>query len=281
MANPITRAISPLAAAVDDVSDVTDTVESIYTPYSPYVQNYAVRDPNMRDAVRLAALGLTPADLAPQPSPFSRVPSSVNKDKLKALEASVLAKLKLLPKDILPVNLNNTGNGTPVPVKETVEQNLGNHLKQSMPITNADKSEEYIKKMYAKQAKLNRELSAFSNAQNDQVPVQGTDTSKNPIGNSVKKKTNQKKELPQNLLPVDLGEYVEDTSSTVDKQPVMTSKQIGDYYAKQGAKKSVDNPKTALSEAQRDYYRYLTGYQRMAPNQAILSMGLDPNKYYY
>lgn len=41
------------------------------------------------------------------------------------------------------------------------------------------------------------------------------------------------------------------------------------------------NAKTALSEAQRDYYRYLTGYQRMSPNQAILSMGLDPNKYYY
>ena len=41
------------------------------------------------------------------------------------------------------------------------------------------------------------------------------------------------------------------------------------------------NGKTALSEAQSDYYRYLTGYKRMAPDQAISSMGLDPNKYHY
>lgn len=127
----------------------------------------------------------------------------------------------------------------------------------------------------------------------------GTDTPKNTIGNSVTKKINQKKELPQNLLPVNLGEYNEDTSSAANKQPVLTPEQIayekaknatnslessaiiGDYYTNHGAKKSVDNPKTALTEPQRDYYRYLTGYQRMAPNQAILSMGLDPNKYYY
>lgn len=44
---------------------------------------------------------------------------------------------------------------------------------------------------------------------------------------------------------------------------------------------SADNPKTALNESQSDYYRYLTGYKRMNPNQAISSMGLDPNKYYY
>lgn len=75
-------------------------------------------------------------------------------------------------------------------------------------------------------------------------------------------------------------------SAKVDVKPetnqsVLTPEQIENYYATQGAKKSVPNPKTALTEPQRDYYRYLTGYHRMDPNQAILSMGLDPNKYYY
>lgn len=115
----------------------------------------------------------------------------------------------------------------------------------------------------------------------------GTDTSKNPLGNSVKKIVNQ-----------DSNKGAGSTNVGTDSNIVLTPEQIayekaknatntersaiiGDYYANHGAKKSVPNPKTALSEPQRDYYRYLTGYQRMAPNQAILSMGLDPNKYYY
>lgn len=101
----------------------------------------------------------------------------------------------------------------------------------------------------------------------------GMDTSKNPLGDSVKKEVNQNAKKDTGSAKVDVN------PETI--QPVLTPEEIGNYYATYGAKKSVPNPKTALNESQSDYYRYLTGYRRMDPNQAILSMGLDPNKYYY
>lgn len=101
----------------------------------------------------------------------------------------------------------------------------------------------------------------------------GMDTSKNPLGDSVKKEVNQNAKKDTGSARVDVN------PETI--QPVLTPEEIGNYYATYGAKKSVSNPKTALNESQSDYYRYLTGYRRMDPNQAILSMGLDPNKYYY
>ena len=101
----------------------------------------------------------------------------------------------------------------------------------------------------------------------------GMDTSKNPLGDSVKKEINQNAKKDTGSAKVDVN------PETI--KPVLTPEEIGNYYATHGAKKSVPNPKTALNESQSDYYRYLTGYRRMDPNQAILSMGLDPNKYYY
>lgn len=104
----------------------------------------------------------------------------------------------------------------------------------------------------------------------------GTDNNtgtKNPLGDSVKKAVNQNAKKDTGSAKVDVN------PETI--QPVLTPEEIGNYYATQGAKKSVPNPKTALTEPQRDYYRYLTGYKRMAPDQAISYMGLDPNKYYY
>lgn len=129
---------------------------------------------------------------------------------------------------------------------------------------------------------LNRQFSAFNSSQDTQEQGEsvnldrGTDTStstKNPIKDSIKKTVNQNAKKDTGSAKVDVN------PETI--QPVLTPEEIGNYYATQGAKKSVPNPKTALNESQSDYYRYLTGYKRMNPNQAISSMGLDPNKYYY
>lgn len=122
----------------------------------------------------------------------------------------------------------------------------------------------------------------------------GTDTNtgtKNPLRDSVKKEVNQnaKKDTgsakvdvnPETIQPVLTSEQIAYEKAKNATNSLESSAIIGDYYATQGAKKSIPDPKTALTEPQRDYYRYLTGYQRMDPNQAILSMGLDPNKYYY
>lgn len=113
----------------------------------------------------------------------------------------------------------------------------------------------------------------------------------NVLGDSVKKAVNQNANKdtgsakvdvkPETIQPVLTPEQIAYEKAKNATNSLESSAIIGDYYATQGAKKSVPNPKTALTEPQRDYYRYLTGYQRMAPNQAILSMGLDPNKYYY
>ena len=109
---------------------------------------------------------------------------------------------------------------------------------------------------------------------NPMLPHTAIDTgTKNPLGDSVKKAVNQNAKKDTGSTKVDVN------PETI--QPVLTPEEIGNYYATQGAKKSVPNPKIPLSEPQRDYYRYLTGYQRMDPNQAISSMGLDPNKYHY
>lgn len=157
--------------------------------------------------------------------------------------------------DTLKLSDNSTGSGdievfdtpdnyTPITPNNSMLPHtaidMKNHFKQSMPITDTNT---------------------------------GMDTSKNPLGDSVKKEVNQNAKKDTGSAKVDVN------PETI--QPVLTPEEIGNYYATYGAKKSVPNPKTALNESQSDYYRYLTGYRRMAPNQAILSMGLDPNKYYY
>lgn len=121
-------------------------------------------------------------------------------------------------------------------------------------------------------------------------PITGTNTgmntSKNPLGDSVKKEINQNAKK-------DTGSARVDTKYTP-----YTPVEIPGFNAAEHIKNnpefampkqefsnntgSTSQPtKTALNESQSDYYRYLTGYRRMDPNQAILSMGLDPNKYYY
>lgn len=351
MAHSIFRTISPFEAVVDGVSAAVDAVENFYTPYSPYRRHYTVSDPNMRDAIRLAALGLTPADLAPQPSPFTnsvrKIKNSQKKNPQKKnpqnMDSINLAKNTYTPgdptsfiknsyakylkstnkPDMLKLSDNSTGSGgigvfdtpdnyTPITPNNSMLPhtaiNMRNHFKQFMPITDTAKSEEYVKKMYAKQNELNRQLGAFNSPQDTQeqgdqdvpqnlLPVNldyGTDTNtgtKNPIGKSVKKEVNQiaKKDTgsakvdvkPETIQPVLTSEQIAYEKAKNATNSLESSAIIGDYYATQGAKKSVPNPKIALTEPQRDYYRYLTGYRRMDPNQAILSMGLDPNKYYY
>ena len=112
----------------------------------------------------------------------------------------------------------------------------------------------------------------------------GMDTSKNPLGDSVKKEVNQNAK--------------KDTGRVDTKYTPYTPVEIPGFNAAEHIKNnpefaipkqefsnntgSTSQPtKTPLTESQSDYYRYLTGYRRMDPNQAILSMGLDPNKYYY
>jgi hypothetical protein len=121
----------------------------------------------------------------------------------------------------------------------------------------------------------------------------------NPIGNSVKEKVNQdsnkgvgttnvgtntntvKTPKTAEQIAYDRARLAADIAADTERSAI-----IQDYYNKYGINKQVPKApntpqvtKTALSEPQRDYYRYLTGYHRMSPNQAILSMGLDPTKY--
>lgn len=130
-------------------------------------------------------------------------------------------------------------------------------------------------------------------------PVTGTNKgTSNVLGEAVKKKVNQDTKKNANngnkgklnnsatgkvatgyapYTPVEIPvfsaeEYIKNNPEfAMPKQTFSTNTDIA----------NTTTAKTALSEPQRDYYRYLTGYQRMSPNQAILSMGLDPNKYYY
>jgi hypothetical protein len=121
----------------------------------------------------------------------------------------------------------------------------------------------------------------------------------NPIGNSVKEKVNRdsnkgvgttnvgtntntvKTPKTAEQIAYDRARLAADIAADTERSAI-----IQDYYNKYGINKQVPKApntpqvtKTALSEPQRDYYRYLTGYHRMSPNQAILSMGLDPTKY--
>lgn len=115
----------------------------------------------------------------------------------------------------------------------------------------------------------------------------------NPIGNSVKEKVNQDSNkgagttnVGTNTNTVKTAEQIAYDRARNAANTLESSAIIQDYYNKHGINKQVSQTpntpqvtKTALSEPQRDYYRYLTGYHRMSPNQAILSMGLDPTKY--
>lgn len=123
----------------------------------------------------------------------------------------------------------------------------------------------------------------------------GADATSNKIGDSVKKKVNPyaKKKVSTKSVSYNnsgaqyggagLAQRIEQQNTVNNSIATATpsTSPSAMYYENFGAKKSVPNPKIALTEPQRDYYRYLTGYQRMDPNQAIASMGLDPNKYYY
>lgn len=127
------------------------------------------------------------------------------------------------------------------------------------------------------------------------VVLAGADAISNKIGDSVKKKVNPsaKKKVSTKSVSYNnsgaqyggagLAQRIEQQNTVNNSIATATpsTSPSAMYYENFGAKKSVPNPKIALTEPQRDYYRYLTGYQRMDPNQAIASMGLDPNKYYY
>lgn len=145
----------------------------------------------------------------------------------------------------------------------------------------------FIKNSYAKYLKSTNKpdtlkLSDNSTGSGD-IGVFDT-PSKNPLGDSVNKEVNQNAK--------------KDTGRVDTKYTPYTPVEIPGFNAAEHIKNnpefampkqefsnntgSTSQPtKTPLTESQSDYYRYLTGYRRMDPNQAILSMGLDPNKYYY
>jgi hypothetical protein len=124
------------------------------------------------------------------------------------------------------------------------------------------------------------------------------DTISNKIGDSVKKKVNTsaKKKAPTKSVSYNNpgGQYANaglvqhtDYQNTVNNSIATATPSTSPsamYYENFGAKKSGGQPsvqKLALSDAQRDYFNYLTGYQRMSPNAALASMGLDPSKIAY
>lgn len=130
------------------------------------------------------------------------------------------------------------------------------------------------------------------------VVLAGANAISNKIGDSVKKKVNPpvKKKVPTKSVSYNnpAGQYANaglaqriEQQNTVNNSiatatPSTTPSAM--YYENFGAKKSGGQPsvqKTALSDAQRDYFNYLTGYQRMDPKLAIASMGLDPSKVAY
>lgn len=130
------------------------------------------------------------------------------------------------------------------------------------------------------------------------VVLAGAQATSNKIGDSVKKKVNPpaKKKVPTKSVSYNntgaqyanagLAQRIEQQNTVNNSIATATpsTSPSAMYYENFGAKKSGGQPsvqKTALSDAQRDYFNYLTGYQRMAPNQAILSMGLDPSKVTY
>lgn len=130
------------------------------------------------------------------------------------------------------------------------------------------------------------------------VALAGADAISNKIGDSVKKKVNTsaKKKVPTKSVSYNNpgGQYANaglvqhtDYQNTVNNSIATATPSTSPsamYYENFGAKKSGGQPsvqKLALSDAQRDYFNYLTGYQRMSPNAALASMGLDPSKVTY
>lgn len=130
------------------------------------------------------------------------------------------------------------------------------------------------------------------------VVLAGAQATSNKIGDSVKKKVTPpaKKKAPTKSVSYNntgaqyanagLAQRIEQQNTVNNSIATATpsTSPSAMYYENFGAKKSGGQPsvqKTALSDAQRDYFNYLTGYQRMAPNQAILSMGLDPSNVIY
>lgn len=130
------------------------------------------------------------------------------------------------------------------------------------------------------------------------VVLAGADAIPNKIGDSVKKKVNPpaKKKVPTKSVSYNnpggqyagagLAQRIEQqntvNNSIATATPSTTPSAM--YYENFGAKKSGGQPsvqKIALSDAQRDYFNYLTGYQRMSPKAAVASMGLDPSKVIY
>lgn len=126
---------------------------------------------------------------------------------------------------------------------------------------------------------------------NSMLPHTAIDTG-NVLGASVKKKVNQdtKKNANNNnsatgkvateytpYTPVEIPGF--SAEETIKNNPEFAMPK--QTFSNNTDIANTTNAKTALNESQSDYYRYLTGYKRMNPNQAISSMGLDPNKYYY
>lgn len=130
------------------------------------------------------------------------------------------------------------------------------------------------------------------------VVLAGADAIPNKIGDSVKKKVSPsaKKKVPTKSVSYNNpgGQYANaglaqriEQQNTVNNSIATATPSTSPsamYYENFGAKKSGGQPsvqKLALSDAQRDYFNYLTGYQRMSPNTALTSMGLDPSKVIY
>lgn len=130
------------------------------------------------------------------------------------------------------------------------------------------------------------------------VALAGANAISNKIGDSVKKKVNTsaKKKVPTKSVSYNNpgGQYANaglvqhtDYQNTVNNSIATATPSTSPsamHYENFGAKKSGGQPsvqKLALSDAQRDYFNYLTGYQRMSPNAALSSMGLDPSKVTY
>ena len=130
-------------------------------------------------------------------------------------------------------------------------------------------------------------------------PVTGTNKGTgNVLGDAVKKKVNQ--DTKKNANNGNTGKLNNSaTGKVATEYAPYTPVEIPGFSAEEYIKNNPEfampkqtfsnntdtanttNGKTALNEAQSDYYRYLTGYKRMDPNQAISYMGLDPNKYHY
>lgn len=167
--------------------------------------------------------------------------------------------------------------------EETLKRLQEQQAKQVMPITDTSNTTENVINKPVDQGTTQ----GTNVPEKKEIPATGTNIPKNAIGNAVKKKINQNVKKDTNNKTPTINKYTPYTPVTI---PGFSSEELIQNNPEFAMPKqefsnntgSTPQPtKTALSEAQRDYYRYLTGYQRMSPNQAILSMGLDPTKYTY